>query len=54
MVPLTGIVPYTVVMQNLSKEYKFGSIPRINIFAREKFPLKNFTKGYQLLVYYRS
>ena len=47
MVPLTGIVPYTVVMQNLSKEYKFGSIPRINIFAREKFPLKNFTKGYQ-------
>ena len=54
MVPLTGIVPYTVVMQNLSKEYKFGSIPRINIFAREKFPLKNFTKGYQQNSYLSS
>ena len=54
MVPLTGTTPYTIVMQNLSKEYKFGSIPRINVFAREKFPLKNFTKGYQQSSYLSS
>jgi hypothetical protein len=54
MVPLTGITPYTIVIQNLSKEYKFGSIPRINVFAREKYPLKNFTKGYQQNSYLSS
>ena len=54
MVPLTGTIPYTVVLQNLSKEYKFGNIPRINVFAREKFPLKNFTKGYQQNTYLSS
>jgi hypothetical protein len=54
MVPLTGIIPYTVIVQNLSKEYKFGSIPRINVFAREKFPLKNFIKGYQQINYLSS
>jgi uncharacterized protein YprB with RNaseH-like and TPR domain len=41
-------------MQNLSKEYKFGSIPRINVFAREKYPLKNFIKGYQQISYLSS
>lgn len=54
MVALDGITPYTVVVQNLSKEYKFGSIPRINVFAREKYPLKNFTKGYQQNSYLSS
>lgn len=54
MVALTGTIPYTVVIQNLSKEYKFGNIPRINVFAREKYPLKNFTKGYQQNVYLSS
>ena len=54
MIPLTGTIPYTVVLQNLSKEYKFGNIPRINVFAREKFPLKNFTKGYQQNTYLSS
>ena len=54
MVPITGTVPFTTVIQNLSKEYKFGTIPRINVFAREKFPLKNFTKGYQQSSYLSS
>ena len=54
MVSLTGTIPYTVVIQNLSKEYKFGSVPRINVFAREKYPLKNFVKGYQLNAYLSS
>jgi hypothetical protein len=54
MVPLTGNIPYTIIMQNLSKEYKFGSIPRINVFAREKYPLKNFVKGYQQNAYLSS
>ena len=54
MVPLTGIIPYTVIVQNLSKEYKFGNIPRINVFAREKYPLKNFIKGYQQISYLSS
>ncbi len=47
LIPLTGFNPYTVVIKNVGKEYKFGSVPRINIFAREKTPLKNFVKGYQ-------
>lgn len=54
MVPITGTVPYTIIIQNLSKEYKFGSISRINVFAREKFPLKNFVKGYQQNSYLSS
>lgn len=54
MVPLNGIIPFTTVIQNLSKEYKFGTIPRINVFAREKYPLKNFTKGYQQNSYLSS
>lgn len=47
MVLVDNTNPFTVVVQNLSREYKFGSIPRINVFARQKYQLKNFTKGYQ-------
>jgi hypothetical protein len=54
LVSLTGFNPYTVVVKNVSREYKFGSVPRINIFAREKSPLKNFTKGYQQSQYLSS
>lgn len=43
--------PFTIVVQNLKKEYDFGDIPRINVFAREKIPLKNFEKSLQQTVY---
>jgi len=54
MVPLGGYNPYTVVVKNLSREYKFGSLVRINLFAREKSPLKNFVKGTQQSQYLSS
>jgi len=54
MVPLGGYNPYTVVVKNLNKEYKFGSLIRINVFAREKSPLKNFIKGTQQSQYLSS
>lgn len=54
LVSLTGFNPYTVVVKNVTKDYKFGSVPRINIFAREKSPLKNFVKGYQQSQYLSS
>lgn len=40
--------PFTVVLRNLSKNYKFGAIPRVDVYARPKNPLKNFVKGYQM------
>ena len=46
--------PYTLIVKNLNKSYKFGSVVRINVFAREKFPLKNFVKGYQQSQYISS
>lgn len=46
--------PYAIVLQNLKSEYKFGSIPKIVVFARPQNPLKNFTKGLQLSQYITS
>ena len=46
--------PYTIIVKNLNRSYKFGSVVRINVFAREKFPLKNFVKGYQQNQYISS
>jgi hypothetical protein len=54
LIPLSGFNPYTVVIKNVGREFKFGSVPRINIFAREKSPLKNFIKGYQQSQYLSS
>ena len=54
MLSLSGYNPYTVVVKNLSREYKFGSLVRINLFAREKSPLKNFVKGTQQSQYLSS
>ena len=51
LTPLNTFNPYTIIVKNLNKNYKFGSVVRINVFAREKFPLKNFTKGYQQTQY---
>lgn len=46
--------PYTIVLQNLKNEYKFGSIPRINVYSRPQNQLKNFKKGLQLSQYVTS
>jgi hypothetical protein len=43
--------PFVVTIQNLKKEYNFGDNPRINIFAREKIPLKTFEKSLQQMAY---
>lgn len=48
------VYPYTIVLQNLKAEYKFGSIPKIHVFARPQTPLKNFTKGLQSDYYLTS
>jgi hypothetical protein len=40
--------PFTVILRNLNKNYKFGAIPRIDVYSRPKNPLKNFVKGYQM------
>jgi hypothetical protein len=54
LVSLNTFNPYTVVVKNLNRSYKFGSVIRINVFAREKSPLKNFVKGYQQSQYLSS
>jgi hypothetical protein len=47
LVSVAESTPYTIVLKNVSREYKFGSTPRINVFCRDKYPLKNFVRGYQ-------
>lgn len=46
--------PFTVVLRNLSKNYKFGAVPRVDVYARQKNPLKNFVKGYQMNAFLTS
>lgn len=46
--------PYTIVLQNVKNEYKFGSFPRINVYSRPQYQLKNFKKGLQLSQYMTS
>lgn len=43
--------PFVITVQNLKKEYDFGDNPRINIFAREKMPLKTFERSTQQNAY---
>ena len=45
--PVTNDTQLSVVLKNIKKEYKSDSVARINVFARERFPLKNFTKATQ-------
>jgi len=37
----------TVVLKNIKKSYKFGDIPRINVFSRESYPVRNFERNIQ-------
>lgn len=45
--PVTNDIQLSVVLKNVKKEYKSDSVARISVFARERFPLKNFTKATQ-------
>ena len=49
--PITDNVPYVSTIRNLKKEYKHNSIVRVNVFARDKFSLKNFVKATQQSVH---
>ena len=49
--PITDNVPYVATIRNLKKEYKHNSIVRVNVFARDKFSLKNFVKASQQSVH---
>jgi hypothetical protein len=45
--PITGDVPFVSIVKNVKKEYNHNSIVRINVFSRDRFPLKNFVKATQ-------
>jgi hypothetical protein len=45
--PVTGSIENLISIQYLSREYKAGSLPKIFVFARDKYPLKSFNKSYQ-------
>lgn len=45
--PITGSTENLINLQYLSKEYKAGSLPKVFVFARDKYPLKQFNKAYQ-------
>jgi hypothetical protein len=49
--PITDDTQLAVVLKNVKKEYKSNSVVRITVFAREKFPLKNFVKSTQQTAY---
>jgi hypothetical protein len=54
MVSVSSTTPYTIVLKNVQREYKRGSLPRINVFARAKYPLNNFVPGVVLNHYMTS
>lgn len=47
LLPLQFSRSISVAVQNLKNIYKSGDIPRIDVFAREEFPLKTFNKATQ-------
>ena len=54
MEPVEQYNSFTLVAQDLSPYYNFGNMVRINVFAREKYPLKNFIKGTLISQYVSS
>lgn len=54
LISISSTVPYNITLKNLNKNYKFGAMPRIDVFARAKTPLKTFNSGYQLNSYITS
>lgn len=49
--PVDTNVPYVVTIKNLKKKYQYNNVVRINVFARDAFPLKNFIKSTQQSAY---
>ncbi len=45
--PVSDDTQLTIVLKNIKKQYKSDSVAKINVFARERFTLKNFTKATQ-------
>lgn len=54
LVAVSETASFNTVVRDLNKNYKYGSIPRINIFARSKYILKNFIKDSQMNQYLTS
>lgn len=47
LAPVTGSTDNLVALQYLKEEYKAGSKPKVYVFARDKYPLKQFNKSTQ-------
>jgi hypothetical protein len=47
LAPVTGSTENLISLQYVKGEYKAGSLPKIFVFARDKYPLKQFNKAYQ-------
>ena len=45
--PVTGSIQNLITLNYLKDAYKAGSLPKIYVFARDRYPLKNFQKSYQ-------
>jgi len=47
LAPITGSIQNLITLNYLKDAYKAGSLPKIYVFARDRYPLKNFQKAYQ-------
>lgn len=47
LAPVTGSIENLISVHNLKNQYKAGSLPKVFVFARDKYPLKQFNKAYQ-------
>jgi hypothetical protein len=47
LAPLSGSTDNLINLQYLKDAYKAGSIPKVFVFGRDKYPLKTFNKAYQ-------
>lgn len=47
LAPVTGSIENLITLQQLKQTYKAGSMPKVFVFARDQYPLKNFQKAYQ-------
>jgi hypothetical protein len=45
--PVSGSIQNLITLNYLKDAYKAGSLPKIYVFARDRYPLKNFQKAYQ-------
>jgi len=47
LLPLNTNIPFTTVIQNIPSTIKAGNLIRINVFARQQLPIKNFNRQTQ-------